>query len=320
MIVTFTANPSVDKTIGLDEPLSRGGVHRAVAVNYEPGGKGINVARCITYAGVECIPVLSFSDASFTPLVESAGVIPAAVTVDGPYRVRTNTTVTEPDGTTTKLNEPGPVLSQVQVDAATQLLLETARGADWVVLSGSLPPGAPDDWYAQLARALRPLGCRIAIDTSDAALDAVMAALPEAAFDLIKPNSDELAQLTGTSASAFEDAARAGDLTGIAEAGRVLQERGIANVLVTLGGAGAVLVNADGAWYTTAPEVAVQSTVGAGDSSVAGFVLAAVSGAAPDRCLAQAAAYGSAAAGLPGTLLPHPDAVHPERAHVTRLR
>lgn len=319
MIVTFTANPSLDKTIRLDEPLVPGEVHRAATVGSEAGGKGINVARCIAYAGVPVVPVLSFLDESFQPLVAAAGVLGRARTVNGPYRVRTNTTITEPDGTTTKINEAGPTLSPAQVDAASALLLEQARGADWVVLSGSLPPGAPLDWYATLTRALQPLGCKVAIDTSDAALDAVLAALPETAFDLIKPNSDELAQLTGGDAAAFDASATAGDFTAIVEAGRVLHSRGIANALITLGGAGAVLVNGDGAWHTTAPHVTVLSTVGAGDSSVAGFVLAEVAGFAADRCLANAAAYGSAAAGLPGTSLPHPEVVHPERAHVTRL-
>ena len=319
MIVTFTANPSLDKTIVLAEPLSRGEVHRAVSAGSEAGGKGINVARCVSYAGVEVVPVLSFRDEAFQPLVAAAGVAAAARTVDGPYRVRTNTTLTEPDGTTTKVNEPGPTLTPAQVDAATALLLDTARGADWVVLSGSLPPGAPADWYARLTGELTPLGCKVAIDTSDAALDAVLAALPGCPFDLIKPNSDELAQLTGGDAAAFEASAEAGDLSAIVEAGRVLHDRGIANVLVTLGGSGAVLVNEAGAWYATAPRITVQSTVGAGDSSVAGFVLAEVAGESPDRCLANAAAYGSAAAGLPGTSLPHPDVVHPEQAHVTRL-
>lgn len=319
MIVTFTANPSLDKTIGLDEPLARGEVHRAVTVNVEAGGKGINVARCISYAGVPVVPVLSFVDEGFVPLVEATGLRASARTVDGPYRVRTNTTITEPDGTTTKINESGPTLTAAQVDAAAALLLDEARGADWAVLSGSLPPGAPDDWYATLTPQLKRLGCKVAIDTSDAALDAVIAALPAAAFDLVKPNSDELAQLTGGDAAAFEASAKAGDVTAIVEAGRTLHARGIANVLVTLGGSGAVLVNAEGAWYSTAPDVTVLSTVGAGNSSVAGFVLAEAAGLSPDRCLANATAYGSAAAGLPGTSLPHPEVVHPDRARVTRL-
>ena len=108
-------------------------------------------------------------------------------------------------------------------------------------------------------------------------------------------------------------------MDAIVAAARGLHERGIANVLVTLGGSGAVLVNAEGAWYTTAPKIAVRSTVGAGDSSVAGFVLASVKGLTPDQCLVTAAAHGSAAASLPGTQLPHPDDVHPEMTSVRRI-
>ena len=123
-------------------------------------------------------------------------------------------------------------------------------------------------------------------------------------------------QLTGGDA-AFEASAEAGEVSAIV--GRACHARGIANVLVTLGAAGAVLVNAEGAWHSTTPKVTVLSTVGAGDSAVAGFVLAEAAGYSPDRCLANATAYGSAAAGLPGTSLPHPEVVHPDQVPVTRI-
>ena len=208
------------------------------------------------------------------------------------------------------------MLTEAQLAAAAALLLDRARGAEWVVLSGSLPPGAPDNWYATLTPSLKRLGCKVAIDTSGAALDAVVDALPGAAFDLIKPNSDELAQLTGGDSSAFEAAARDGDLGEIVKAARALQVRGVANVLVTLGGAGAVLVNAQGAWAATSPKVPVLSTVGAGDSSVAGFLLAEVAGRSPGDCLANATTYRSAAACRRHCPVPKSC---PLRAHVTRL-
>lgn len=96
-------------------------------------------------------------------------------------------------------------------------------------------------------------------------------------------------------------------------------ERGIAAVLVTLGAAGAVLVTAEGAWYAPAPDIPVRSTVGAGDSSVAGYILAAVRGESPERRLRTAVAYGSAAAGLPGTSLPKPGDADPEVATATPI-
>ena len=323
MIVTFTANPSIDKTIVLDGPLARGEVQRAASALEQGAGKGVNVARVIAAAGHDAEAVLPFVDDAYLALVQADGATPLAIATPARsvrHRARTNTTITEPDGTTTKINEPGPRLGEADLTAATEALVSAAgRGASWVVLSGSLPPGAPDGWYADLVRAVKPLGCKVAVDTSDAALDAVIDALTDAPFDLIKPNSDELAQLTGGDAAAFEADAEAGDLTAIVAAARTLQERGVANVLVTLGGAGAVLVNAQGAWYATAPRITLRSTVGAGDSSVAGFVLADVEGWDPAGCLAHAVAYGSAAASLPGTTLPTPRDLPAEPARVTQI-
>lgn len=321
-VVTFTANPSIDRTIALEGPLERGEVQRAASVIEQAAGKGVNVAKVTSAAGVESRIVLPFADERYLAMLQESVSDRGNVTVTHPGHVRrprTNTTITEPDGTTTKINEPGPLLSPADLDAAGARLLASSAGASWVVLSGSLPPGAPDDWYVSLTRAVKAGGCKVAIDTSDAALDAILAALPGVPFDLIKPNSDELAQLTGGDAAAFEASAQAGDLDAIVSAARTLQSRGIANVLVTLGGAGAVLVTADGAWFSTAPAVEVKSTVGAGDSSVAGFIIAEVNDEAPGACLASAVAYGSGAAGLPGTTLPRPQDAHPEQARVTEL-
>ena len=308
VVVTFTANPSIDRTIVLSQALERGEVQRAAGVIEQAAGKGVNVARVLFEAGVEVAVVAAAVDAAYQALGERAetplNVI--GVPLRDTQRVRVNTALTEPDGTTTKINEAGPELTPQQVALAAEALTDVARGAQWVALSGSLPPGAPDDWYATLAIALRRAGTKVAIDTSGAALDAVLAALPEASFDLIKPNSEELAQLTGGDAAAFEADAAAGDLSAIVAATRTLRDRGISNVLVTLGGSGAVLVNADGAWYGTAPKIDVASTVGAGDSSVAGFILAEVNGEAAPVRLSTAIAYGSAAASLPGTTLPTP--------------
>lgn len=321
-VVTFTANPSIDRTVALPGPLARGEVQRAASVTEQAAGKGVNVARVVAEAGVDAVAVavLPFGDPGYRVMLDAA--VPATMSVSAPqvqHRPRTNTAITEPGGTTTKINEPGPTLSADDLAAATDQLLEAASGAAWVALSGSLPPGAPDDWYARLAAALRPLGTKIAIDTSDAALDAVLAALPASSFDLIKPNSDELAQLTGGDAAAFEAAAADGDVADIVAAATRLRDRGIANVLVTLGGAGAVLVNAEGAWHASAPRISVASTVGAGDSSVAGFILGDVTGMPPAGCLAHAVAYGSAAASLPGTTLPTPADLPAGEVGVTNL-
>ncbi len=322
LVVTFTANPSLDRTIVLDDQLRRGEVQRAVSITEQAAGKGINVARVVAASGYQVIAVCGGLDEEYTMLADrSAEPLPIrGIKLKADQHVRGNTTVTEPSGVTTKLNGPGPKLSASQVSEASLLLMDMAEGASWVALSGSLPPGAPVDWYAKLIDGLDGSGAKIAVDTSDASLDAVLDALPAGSFDLIKPNSDELAQLTGGDAAAFERAAEEGKLDEIIDAATALHARGISNVLVTLGGSGAVLVNAEGAWYASAPKITVASTVGAGDSSVAGFILADVAGKSSADALASAVAYGSAAASLPGTTLPSPDDLPADPVVCTRLR
>ena len=225
MIVTLTANPSLDRTASLDRPLARGEVHRVSSVTVEPGGKGINVARVAHAAGhpVRAILPAGLSDPILHGLDELRVPYRTVPLAEG---VRTNLTLTEPDGTTTKINEPGPSLDAESIEKLAHLLVLESERADWVVLSGSLPPGVPAGWYADLVRALRPWGCRIAVDTSDAPLLALAAQFPDAAPDLLKPNSEELAQLTGADPELLEAAAAAGDPSACVEAARTLVAQG----------------------------------------------------------------------------------------------
>ncbi len=318
MIVTLTTNPSLDRTAALGSPLQRGALHRLGEVTIEPGGKGVNVARCIQLAGESVLAVLPAAPRDqILTLLEIRGIPFSAV--DVAPAVRTNLTLTEPDGTTTKLNEPGGELSALELNALRGALLVAAQRAQWVVLSGSLPPGAPVDFYVDLVRALRPMKVKIAVDTSDAPLLAIARALPAAAPDLLKPNSDELAQLTGADAKELEERAEAGDLAPVLEAGRNLVEQGVGSVLATLGAAGAVLVTAEGAWSATPPQIVPRSTVGAGDSSVAGFVLAQASGGSPADCLRNAVAYGAGATALAGTAVPAPQQTDPDGVTITQI-
>ncbi|MGK5170058.1 1-phosphofructokinase family hexose kinase [Geodermatophilus sp. CPCC 205761] len=312
-IVTLTANPSLDRTLALPGRLERGSVARLAPSSTEPGGKGVNVARAVAAAGGDVVTVLPAADDD--PIVAALhrlGLPLAAVPVEAP--VRTNYTLAEPDGTTTKLNEPGAALDDATRARLTAVLHEHAAGARWVVLSGSLPPGTPVDWYADLVRSLRDTGAKVAVDTSEAPLLALLAAGPDAAPDLLKPNSEELAQLTGASEAeltADRDAALAAVAT--------LHERGVGEVLLTLGADGALLSCADGVWSALPPPIAVRSTVGAGDCSLAGHLLADLAGAeAPDR-LRSAVAYGAASASLPGSAVPTPAQVDRTAVEVTAV-
>ncbi len=312
MIVTLTANPSVDRTMQLDAPIVRGDVFRAVNVGDQAGGKGVNVARAVALAGVPAVAVLPADDDDLLVKgLADAGVLPVNIPVGRPSRV--NITVTEPDGTTTKFNDPGqPLHDGVLTEVAARLLGRSQVG-DWVVLSGSLPPGAPVDWYADLTADLKRAGRRVAVDTSGPALIATVrdgSTLP----DLLKPNAEELASLTGDDEARLEADPRAAVTVA-----RTLITEGIGSVLLTLGSAGAVLVTAEGAWLASPPPITLRSTVGAGDASLAGYLLADLQGLdAPGR-LREAVAYGAAAASLPGSTMPREGDLDRDGVTITTL-
>lgn len=300
-VVTLTANPSLDRTLDLPAPLAAGGIVRLAGTSTEPGGKGVNVARALAAAGCDVVSILpaAASDPILVAL-RALGLQLATVPVQAP--VRTNYALVDPAGTTTKLNEPGAALTGAVRTALGNLLHEHAAAARWVVLSGSLPPATPVGWYADLVRSLRGTGARIAVDTSEAPLLALLSAGPDAAPDLLKPNAEELAQVAGVPEDDL-----LGNPAAMLEAVRSLHDRGVAEVLLTLGGDGAVLATADGGtWYARPPEITVRSTVGAGDCSLAGYLLAALAGAPPAERLRSAVAYGAASASLPGSAVPTP--------------
>ncbi|MDF0531520.1 1-phosphofructokinase family hexose kinase [Tsukamurella sp. 8F] len=315
MIVTVTANPSLDRTVVLGTPLERGAVLRATEATAEPGGKGVNVSRAVHAAGVPTLAVLpaSLADPVVTGL-DRLGVVARPVPIG--VAVRSNVTVTEPDGTTTKLNVPGAYLDSDERDALFEAVVAAASGADWVALCGSLPPGLDEDWYARLVRRLS--GTRVAVDTSGPALAAV--ATPGVGAALLKPNAEELGELTGFDGVEAEKSAGAGDLGPVLVAATALQASSGADVLATLGAAGALLVTSAGGWAAKPPKIVPRSTVGAGDCSLAGYLLAHRRGAGPGECLRSAVAYGAAATSLPGTAVPRPDQVELDGVVLTALQ
>lgn len=300
MIVTVTANPAIDRLLTLASPLERGEVVRTETPVDEPGGKGVNVARVVHAAGQDVRAVFpARQHDSFLGAVAATGL--AHLAVPTASRVRVNLTLAEADGTTTKLNAPGAKLDATELDRLTAAVVEAAAGARWVALCGSLPPGVPTDWYRALVPTLHGLGVLVAVDTSD---EPLLATLAEAAGapDLVKPNAHELVSLVGGDASEVEaDPALAGRL-----AQRLRVERGPAQVLLTLGAGGAVLASDDGTWFAASPRVRPLSTVGAGDSALAGYLIAHTLGADAPDALAAAVLHGTAAATLPGTTPPTP--------------
>ena len=313
-VITLTANPSLDRTMELGTTLDRGEVQRAVAVRAEPGGKGVNVSRVVAEAGIGTVAVLPATAGD--PLLRAldrVGLSYRAVPIAG--EVRSNITVAEPDGTTTKINAPGETLDAAQARALADLVLHHAENAAWVALCGSLPPGLADDWYRGLLEDLASMPCKVAVDTSGAPLRAAA----QGRADLFKPNDEELAEVTGANPAALKSALAVGDLGPIVAAAGVLGERTGAAVLATLGATGAVLTTTAGSWFATPPPIVPRSTVGAGDSSLAGYVIAALRGASDADRLRTAVAYGSAATALAGTQPPSPDQLDPGGVGVTEI-
>lgn len=300
MIVTLTPNPSLDRSLEVEQ-LHRGAVHRATSVRVDPGGKGINVALALAANGVPTRAVVPAGGHEGDHLLDTLAALDLDV-VAVPTRggVRTNISVVEPDGAVTKINAPGHPFSRVETDALVEAVVAAAAGATWVAGCGSLPPGTDDGFYADLVRRGHQAGARVAIDASGTALTDAVAAGP----DLVKPNADELAEAVGRSLLTLGD---------VLDAAGELRDRGARTVVVSLGADGAVLATADGAWQATTRPITPRSAVGAGDSLVAGLLAASAGGGtelSPDglgpEALRHGVAYGTAAALLPGTQVPGP--------------
>lgn len=320
MILTLTPNPSIDATMQLDAQLRRGHVHRPGSITQVAGGKGVNVSHAMLLAEKHTLAVFpADSNDPFVALARQTGIPFHAIPVK--EGVRINATIAEPDGTTTKINGPGATLDERTRTVVEQTVTQLAASSSWLVMAGSLPPGVPISWYTDLIATVRATHPElpIAVDTSDAAIRALGQGLERAAPTLIKPNSLELGQLVDCDGETLEEAAAAGDLAQIVAAARLVIDRGINEVLVTLGAAGAALVTREQAWFATPPPIEVRSTVGAGDSSLAGYLIARAEGSGPADCLARAVAYGTAATGLPGTTIPSPAQLNLTDTHVRAL-
>jgi len=294
MIVTVTPNPSVDRTVSITD-LQRGEVHRATASRIDPGGKGVNISRALTAHKARTLAVLPAGGPQgrlLAELLAEAGIEVAIVPIGG--STRANVALVEPDGTTTKINEPGPVLSGSELDAllagAVATLPERPR---WLVGSGSLPPGVDEHLYAVLVRRCRDAGVSVAIDASGAAMHHAVAAGP----DLIKPNLEELEEAVDQSLSTLGD---------VLTASKDLVAHGVATVVVSLGGDGALLVSESVVAHAVTPVSCPLSTVGAGDALLAGYLYATGSGSSAVEALCTGVAWGAAAVSLPGSRMPTP--------------
>jgi 1-phosphofructokinase len=304
MIITVTLNPSLDRTLQVRR-LVRGEVLRAAHTHNDPGGKGVNVARALSAHGtpvVSVLPVGGSTGAALTAQLAEAGV--EHVAVPGLHRTRANVSIVEPDGTTTKINEPGVALDPGELRAVTDAVIERVRPDDWVVTAGSIAPGQDPEVYAAIGHAARAAGARWAVDTSGVALAASLTARP----DLVKPNREELSEVLALPLETLADVIDACDA--------LVNGNGL-TVLCSLGSDGAVLVDRENAWHGSGPRVRVENTVGAGDALLAGYLHGLTVEGGPPAGLRTGIAWATAAVATPGTGVPAPDRVRPDDVRIT---
>ncbi|MFG2264892.1 1-phosphofructokinase [Streptomyces sp. NPDC048720] len=301
MILTVTPNPSLDRTYEVPA-LERGEVIRATGERMDPGGKGVNVSRAVAAAGRRTVAVLPLGGAPgalVAELLHAQGIEVAPVPVAG--ATRSNIALAEADGVLTKINAPGPALSPAEQELLLDTVREQSPDADWIACCGSLPRGLAPSWYADVVTRAHAGGARIALDTSGRALQEALRARP----DVVKPNAEELAEAVARPLATVGDALKAAE---------ELRGMGAGAVLASLGADGQLLVDGAGAWFGSARVRTVRSNVGAGDSSLAGFLIAGGSG---PGALASAVAHGAAAVQLPGSVMPAPADLDPAAVTVT---
>jgi 6-phosphofructokinase 2 len=293
-IVTLTINPALDVSTSTErveaEHKLRCGPSRTDA-----GGGGINVSRVIHRLGGQSVAIYAVggpTGQAYRQLLEADGIIGRAIPIAG--STRENVTVDElSTGKQFRFVLQGPYLTTEEWSECLTATMRAMSPGSYVVASGSLSPGVPDDFYARVARAATERGAHCIVDASGSALAAAL----QEGVHLVKPSGRELGELVGR---ALPDRA-AKEL-----AARELVARGSAEVVaLTLGGDGAVLVTAEGVTHVDVPEVAVRSTVGAGDSFLAALVLRLAEGRPLEEAFRAGVAAGSATAMTEATELCH---------------
>ncbi len=285
-VLTVTLNPALDLTVQLPA-LHLGEVNRSDNLQVHAAGKGLNVAQVLADLGHQLTVTGFLGEANAQPfeqLFAARGFADEFVRVAG--ETRSNIKLAEADGRITDINGPGLEVGAAQRDELLARLERLVPGHELVVVAGSLPRGVEVPWFVELLQRLARLGARVALDTSGAALREGLALSPW----LIKPNEEELAQARGL------DPANA---QALADEARRLNAR-IEHVVMSQGAAGVSWFSPAAAWHAQPPKVRVVSTVGAGDSLLAGMLHGLLAGWPAERTLAHATAIAAQAVGQIG--------------------
>jgi 6-phosphofructokinase 2 len=288
-IVAITMNPALDISTSTEAVVQTHKLRCATA-RYDPGGGAINVAREARTLGVDALAVFPAggpTGRTLQELLNRGGIPHRLVPIAGQTRV-SFTADERRSGGQYRFVFPGPEMSDAEQQTCLAVLAEAARGARFVVATGSLPPGVRPDFFQQVADVTQGLGARLLLDTSGDALRSMRGGVY-----LLKPSGRELREYAG------RDLRRTDEQV---EAARELIGTGVAEVVVvSLGSKGALLVTADEHEALPALDVPVRSAVGAGDSMVAAIAVGLVRGFALRRAVWLGMAAGAATLMTPGT-------------------
>jgi 1-phosphofructokinase family hexose kinase len=290
MIVTVTLNPSVDRLIYVRQLVPHD-ANRILRIEEDAGGKGVNVARVLRRLDVPVVATGFLGGRAgryvLHELHDIDGVDCRFIWVSGD--TRTNLAIQEEDGSPpTALNERGPHIRPEELDALLQQVDQLSSEAKFVALGGSLPPDVPTDIYATLAEIAQRRGAKVVLDADGEPLVQGLRATPF----LIKPNENETERLLGRTIDTLEDAARAAS---------EIHQQGIATVIVSIGEKGAAVCDEDGCWVAVPPKIKAVSTIGSGDSMIAGFLSVLVRGGTTEEAIRWGTAAGAATAMTDGS-------------------
>jgi 1-phosphofructokinase len=288
-VTVLSLNPAIDRTVVVPG-FRTGATNRVVSSRLDPGGKGINVARVIRALGAP-VQLLGFlgegNQGLITAHLAEQAIPHQFVRVAGETRI--NLKIADPDtGTVTEINDTGFAVDVEHLTQLTDLVRRQLPETAVLVLCGSLPPGVPPTVYRDLITMAQAAGVPAILDADGPALALGLEAGPA----LIKPNLAEAERLLNRSLPQRAD---------VVCAAHDLRERGAGAVVISAGADGAVLAHTEGCWWATPPAIRPGSTVGAGDSMVAGLAVGLLRGLAPEAMLALATAAAAGTASLPGT-------------------
>lgn len=291
-IVSLSLNPAIDLTYEIND-LEHDQKTRATSTHYDPGGTGINVGRALekleANSSTCCITAGKMGEFLHSMLEQELNNV-SILQVEGETRINT-TLIQQTPQYQYEINAAGPSITADQLDKIiNQFLLLCQQGIG--VLTGSLPPGIPDSTYQSINTALQKQGGRCIIDAPVAVMKKALLSNPF----LIKPNQHELEVLTNKTLTSIEQ---------VAIEAREFVKQGTQYVCVSLADKGAILTGPDNSYYCNSPDIKLHSTVGAGDSMVAGLAYTFAQNKTPEQALKFAVACGAGTAMQPGTQLFH---------------